>query len=280
MQLPGAGIVRANSPAAQHSEYPKHMRHPAFQPGVADQEIKVINPETGKPTGGLAYVGGRAIRLPPVLAMDADQEEYHKSQGYVVVGKSDPAAFARAVRAAAPQAETHDPAQYPKWIAALGRSVDSAEQEAELLGLSPPASSEEPSAEPAVSAEVKTLLDCPDLASADAARIDALEAKVGTILSGFDRLEAMLGRIAGTQAMSAAPEPPKPPATPAARRRTAPGRPTPQRSAESIARGEKIKAGIAKRKAAEEAAKATENMEYEAGAPSEMVVADEGYAVE
>ena len=80
MQRPGQGIVRDGGPATQHSEYPKHMVHPGFQPGTGDQEVKVPDPQTGKPWR-IAYVGGKSIRFPPVLAMDADQEAFHESQG-------------------------------------------------------------------------------------------------------------------------------------------------------------------------------------------------------
>ena len=247
---PGQGIVRPNGPATQHSEYPKHMVHPGFQPGKPDREVKVIDPETGTPSWKVAYTGGKAIRFPPVLVRDEDQEAYHASQGYVSIGKSDPAAFARAVAAAAPTAETHEPAQYPKWIAALGRSVDNAEQEAEALGLPAPerpVGSEDAGA-PSLTAEVKTLLDRPDIA-----RLDALEKKVDAIVSSFDRMAAMLERVVSGQPTAAVPEPPA--ASSATSVPKSPQADAPvQRSAESIARGEKIRAGIARRKA-EEAAK-------------------------
>lgn len=129
---PGQGIVRDAGPATNHSEYPKHMVHPGYRPGKAAKEVK-LNDEAGNPGWKVAYVGGEAIRFPPVLVMDEKQEEFHKSQGYVSVGKSDPAAFARAVAAAAPPVETHVPEEYPKWIVALGRSVNNAEEEAEAL---------------------------------------------------------------------------------------------------------------------------------------------------
>jgi hypothetical protein len=246
LQRPGQGIVRPNGAAITHSEYPKHMVHPGFQPGIAAKEISIPDPITGKPWRK-AYVGDAAIRFPPVLVRDEDQEEYHASQGYVSIGKSDPAAFARAVAAASPTAETHEPAQYPKWIAALNRSVDSAEQEAEALGLpmpEQPAGSEEPGA-PSLSTEVKTLLERPDIA-----RLDALEQKVDTIVSSFDKLSGMLAQVIAGQAPAAAPAPPVAAAKARGRRRgpvAAKGKP--QRSAQSIARGEKIKAGIAKHRA-------------------------------
>ncbi len=274
MQRPGAGIVRPNGAATTHSEYPKHMVHSGYQPGKVGTEIK-------SPHGFSYHVGGEAIRFPPVLVTDEDQEAYHASQGYVTIGKSDPAAFARAVQAAAPSAEVHIPDAYPKWIAALGRSVDSAEEEAVALGLTndgapaPPAtSSEEPSDAPALSAEVKSLLDAPhvaNLAPPQDARLDVLEAKVDTIVSSFDRLSGMLAQVIAGQAPAVEAEPAraaKGPATPIPR-------PPTERSAASIARGEKIKAGLAAKKAAAEVAMAK--------APSgaeEPVVADASQAVE
>ena len=285
MQRPGQGIVRDGGPATQHSEYPKHMVHPGFQPGTGDQEVKIADPQTGKPWR-IAYVGGKSIRFPPVLAMDADQEAFHESQGYKSIGRSDPAAFAAAVRAAVPQAEVHEPEQYPKWIAGLNRSVNSAEQEAEAYiaaGLAPPhplpvaASSEESTVEPpALTTEVKTLLERPDLAPTDDVRFSILEGKVDAIATTFSRLEGMLGRILDAQAPAAAPEPSvaAAPAKPA--RATAPAKATADRSPESIARGEKIRAGIAKRKA--EAAQT--GAAPQADEPAEAVVAEAAEPVE
>jgi hypothetical protein len=309
MQRPGQGIVRDGGPATQHSEYPKHMVHPGFQPGTGDQEVKIADPQTGKPWR-IAYVGGKSIRFPPVLAMDADQEAFHESQGYKSIGRSDPAAFAAAVRAAVPQAEVHEPEQYPKWIAGLNRSVNSAEQEAEAYiaaGLAPPhplpvaASSEESTVEPpALTTEVKTLLERPDLAPTDDVRFSILEGKVDAIATTFSRLEGMLGRILDAQAPAAAPEP-SVAAAPAENQPNlseqvdnlvavgpVPGTlntlpPTSrriitknQRSAESIARGEKIRAGIAKRKA--EAAQT--GAAPQADEPAEAVVAEAAEPVE
>ena len=285
MQRPGQGIVRDGGPATQHSEYPKHMVHPGFQPGTGDQEVKIADPQTGKPWR-IAYVGGKSIRFPPVLAMDADQEAFHESQGYKSIGRSDPAAFAAAVRAAVPQAEVHEPEQYPKWIAGLNRSVNSAEQEAEAYiaaGLAPPhplpvaASSEESTVEPpALTTEVKTLLERPDLAPTDDVRFSILEGKVDAIATTFSRLEGMLGRILDAQAPAAAPEPSvaTAPAKPA--RVTAPAKAATDRSPESIARGEKIRAGIAKRKA--EAAQT--GAAPQADEPAEAVVAEAAEPVE
>lgn len=123
---PGEGRYREPAPILAHNEYPKHMAHPGYQAGKVGQEVT-------SPHGFKYHIGGEAIRFPPVLVNDADQEAYHAAQGYVSIGKSDPAAFARAVEQMAPPALDYKPAEYPKWIGRLNRTVDSAEQEAELL---------------------------------------------------------------------------------------------------------------------------------------------------
>lgn len=148
---PGQGISRGDTSPKEHQEYPKHMIHPGYKPGEIGQEIK-------SPHGFSYHVGGTAIRFPPVLATNADQEEMHKAEGYVSIGPSDPAAFARAVAVQSGPVENYVAAQYPKWIAALGRAVESAEEEAEALGQPMPVSSSEVASDvPAVSAEVNTL---------------------------------------------------------------------------------------------------------------------------
>lgn len=125
---PGAGLIPEQKPVTQHNEYPKHMTHPAFRPGTVGKEVMSPNK--------VPYnLPGEAIRFPPVLVMDADQEEYHAAQGYVSVGKSDPQAFARAVASATPPPTDHNPVEYPKWV--KGKIVNSAEEEAALSG--PPA---------------------------------------------------------------------------------------------------------------------------------------------
>lgn len=122
---PGEGRYSQPASPAQHVEYPKHMVHPGYQPGTIGQEVK-------SPHGFSYYIGGTAIRFPPVLVMNADQEEMHAAQGYVSIGKSDPAAFARAAAAAVPVDPDHVPEPYPKWVA--GRVVNSAAEEAVALG--------------------------------------------------------------------------------------------------------------------------------------------------
>lgn len=212
LKRPGAGIIRDGEPSDQHSEYPKHMVHPGYQPGKVGTEVK-------SPHGFSYFVGGESIRFAPVLVMDADQEEYHASQGYVSAGKSDPAAFARAIQAASPQAETHVPDEYPKWIPALNRAVDSAEEEAEALGLMPPAATvttETGEMTPEAvdvsreAAEVTTATAAP---STDSNRVDALEqevkrldGKVDTILSSVNALADLVKKMVAPAEPVAEPE--------------------------------------------------------------------------
>lgn len=122
---PGKGIVRADGPTTEHEEYPKHMVHRGYQPGFVGTKIE-------SPHGFSYYQGGTPIRFPPVLVMTKDQEEYHASQGYESIGKSDPAAFAKAVAEAAPLVGEYKPEEYPKWV--NGKTVNSAEEEAKLRG--------------------------------------------------------------------------------------------------------------------------------------------------
>lgn len=130
---PGEGIIPPEQAATQHKEYPKHMVHAGYAPGTVGEEVK-------SPHGFSYHLPGTAIRYPPVLAMNADQEELHKSLGYHSVGKSDPAAFARAALTAAPPVVDYQPEQYPKWVA--GKVVNNADEEATALGkLLPPTSS-------------------------------------------------------------------------------------------------------------------------------------------
>ncbi len=275
MQRPGQGIVHPDGPKTQHSEYPKHMAHPGYRPGKAGDEVK-------SPHGFSYHVGGEPIRFPPVLVMDEDQEAYHASQGYVCIGKSDPTAFARAVAAAAPQTEIHEPVLYPKWLAEIGRAVDSAEEEAEALGLIAPSpdSSGEPGETLAVNAEANTLTAPQDrpgagrvagrlaTASAEVARIDALEQKVDAIAGSLDRLSGMLAQIIGPQAPAGLPSPSTQAPIARQRRTAAAPQAKPERSAESIARGEAIKAGKARKKVEAEAARAAERQTQEPQAQS------------
>lgn len=153
MLVPGQGIVPHGRPTVDHKEYPKHMKHPQFQPGKPGPEVK-------SPHGFTYHVGGTPIRFPDVLVRTPDDEEYHKSLGYEVIGKSDPAAFARAVGAGQiPDQTAYQPLEYPKWV--LGKLVHSREEEDRLTGVQPAP------ATPEVDTEVKTLLDRPDIAPAE-----------------------------------------------------------------------------------------------------------------
>lgn len=128
--------MTAEANAADFSDYPKHMHHPGFQPGVADTEYKILKAD-GSPSGMVTYSGGKPIRYPPVLVHTPDQEEQHAAMGYVSVGKSDPAAFARAVAGTMPVTSDYKPVEYPKWIDGPNGKVlvQDVEQERLILSL-------------------------------------------------------------------------------------------------------------------------------------------------
>lgn len=287
---PGQNVVTPPPPNTNFQEYPKHMVHPGFSPGRADKEIKVVD-ENGRATGQLVYTGGESVRYPPVLVFDASQEAYHASQGYRSVGKSDPAAFARAVASASPVNLDYKPIEYPKWC--HGKQVLDANEEREWLhhlGIDKDgnpvveataedvteqlAISSEPAGEPALNAEANTLevwagptelkntialLNEPteeDEIAALEARLAALKAKKAAPVDGellatgkmlMDHAEAKKrGEDQGFDA------PPSGPITAA---------PTELFATESAAdrkkreKSEKIKAGLARRRAEQEAAR-------------------------
>ena len=215
---PGKGIVRSEQPVTEHAEYPLHMAHPGFRPGV-------VGPEVKSPHGFTYNLPGEAIRFPPVLVNSADQEAYHTSQGYQRIGKSDPAAFARAVALAAPQAETYVPVEYPKWV--NGQIANSAEEEAEIRGAlathASTASSEPESGEPRADAEGNTPI-VPEMTPAEAENV-RLKAELA-------EMRAMLEQLTAPVVPSAEPEPEA-------------GTESPREPTQ----GEKIKTGGAKRKA-------------------------------
>ena len=95
----------------EHTEYPKYMTHPAYQPGTAAREVV---PDPTQPWKK-AYIGGTPIKNPPVLVKNEDDEAWHASRGYVSQGKSDAAAFARAVAAPVPM-DDYTPERYPMWV--------------------------------------------------------------------------------------------------------------------------------------------------------------------
>ena len=105
-----------------HREYPKMMQHPHFRKSQATK----LNPELNDKKSDFQ---GSPERFPPVLVHSEDDEELYTSQGYVTVGTSDPAAFARSVQSAPPP--DYKPLEYPKWLG--GVLVTSADQEAELF---------------------------------------------------------------------------------------------------------------------------------------------------
>jgi len=197
MLVPGQGIVRDRGPTKEYSEFPKHMTHPGFQPGTGDKEHKVMD-ENGNPTGRVYYSGGRSIRFPPVLVHTEAQEEYHASQGYVTIGKSDAAAFARAVATAVPVPEEHKPIEYPKW--SHGKMVNNADEEAEHLrdlgidALGRPLASSEPPGDPVVNAEANTLEVWPAVSGA------AAQPPVATEEEEIAALEARLAALKAARA--------------------------------------------------------------------------------
>ena len=259
MTVPGQGIVRDRGPIAEHNEFPKHMAHPGFRPGKADQEIKVID-GNGRPTGQLIYAGSEAIRFPPVLVHDAMQQEYHESQGYAVIGKSDPASFARLVADAQPVPETYKPLEYPKYV--FGKIVQSAEEaEAWMIEMkvnpdgSPRVASSEAAGEPALDVDVNTLADAIGVADALAADpagddddIEALEAKLAALKAKRAAPMVTLNEAAVTEPLVMK-EPITEVTTTARAKRAAPKRKQPADPAKSKARSDAIKAGLNRRKA-------------------------------
>ncbi len=104
-----------------HNEFPKMMHHPHYRKSQATK----LNPELSDKKSDYQ---GSPERFPPVLVHTQDDEERYSAEGYVTVGKSDPAAFARSVQSAAPP--DYEPQEYPKW--SNGVLVTSPEHEAEL----------------------------------------------------------------------------------------------------------------------------------------------------
>lgn len=71
-------------------------------------------------------------RFPPVQVESPDQEEEYAAKGYKPNGNPDPKAF-EALKTAPPATYVHE--EYPKWVG--GKIVNSAEEEAKLLGSLP-----------------------------------------------------------------------------------------------------------------------------------------------
>jgi hypothetical protein len=99
--------------SAEYAEYPLTMTHPDFHPavskGVPGTEVRGAN---GEVVSYRSYQGSPE-RLPPQVAMDAQQEEYWASNGYHRAGKIDPSAWVKAHSAAPP--EDYKPQKYPMW---------------------------------------------------------------------------------------------------------------------------------------------------------------------
>jgi hypothetical protein len=187
-------IVRPEKPVTEHAEYPKHMTHPGYAPAVAAQPIP------GDPQG--RYTHGSSERFPAVLVSNADDEEYYAAKGYVSVGKSDPAAFARAVAAAQPAQTNYKPVEYPKW--AGGVLVNSAEEETAALAarrgqLAPPPVDAAPGAEPAL-----VTYGTPAPLPTGPSEVDVLRDEVA---GKFDGMNAQLSAITAMLAKLTAPAP-------------------------------------------------------------------------
>lgn len=97
-------------------EYPKVMVHP--------HAVKA----TSGVSGSMDAIRP-GDRFPPVTVNNADQEAWHRAQGYVAGGKGDAAAFANAH--AGPLSD-HVHIEYPKWIGDV--LVKSAAEERALIG--------------------------------------------------------------------------------------------------------------------------------------------------
>lgn len=98
---------------AKFEQYPLTMAHPNYE---ASKSIPVPGTERRGPNGQILSQDYRGTpeRLPPVTVHDLDQQEYYEAQGYQIVGKSDPAAYAKAHASPAPA--SHVPEEYPKWV--------------------------------------------------------------------------------------------------------------------------------------------------------------------
>jgi hypothetical protein len=247
MIRPHEGVIRETPPDPKHNEYPKHMNHPGYRPASLGEEVV-------HPSGKFKYwVGGTSVAWPPVLAMNADQEDYHESQGYVVQGKSSPEAFARAVRAEPVSNQDH--IEYPKYVG--GVLVNDAAQEARArakLGAQPALSAE--------GGEVKSAAQLVDEAHADQDmrdRITAIADSRGEIKSGeqvqIEALQAQMSEMNANMAKLLALVSGSPVAPVAAAPPTEPEAKTAAPTADGLSHGEKIRLGKL-RKAQERATQA------------------------
>jgi hypothetical protein len=102
----------------EHQEYPKHMSHPHSRRATLEK----LNPDQPDKR---ANWQGTPDMFPPVLVFNEDQEEEHRSRGYVTLGKSSPEAFASSSAVAAKP--DYVPEEYPKWV--NGVLINSADEE-------------------------------------------------------------------------------------------------------------------------------------------------------
>lgn len=114
----------------EFQEFPMTMAHPHYAPAKL---IPIEGTERRAPNGYIISQDVRGIpeRYSPITVRNADEIEYYKAQGYEVVGKSDPAAYVRAL--AAPEVMAYVPERYPMWVnGVLVKTKD--EEESALSG--------------------------------------------------------------------------------------------------------------------------------------------------
>ena len=107
---------------AEYQEYPITMIHPSYK------KPEIVNHGDGR--NGLfgSTYSGKGEMLAPTTALDAEQEEYWKAQGYERAGKVDPSAWVQAHTDGPP--DTYVPQEYPKFV--YGVLVNSREEEGAL----------------------------------------------------------------------------------------------------------------------------------------------------
>lgn len=97
----------------EFSEYPITMAHPGFQ---AAKSVPVPGTQRVGANGHIISQDyqGTPERYGPVTAGSPDEVEYYAAQGYEIVGKSDPAAYATSQASAPPP--DYEPVEFPQWV--------------------------------------------------------------------------------------------------------------------------------------------------------------------
>lgn len=114
--------------------YPLALHHPNEQPAILSDDYE----HGAKPPVGYGALPGRARLFPPVTVHDEDQEEFYLAKGYQIGPSSKPAFIPRptvAVRRDAPQVESVDTSEYPKYVDGPNGPViaKNAAEEAEII---------------------------------------------------------------------------------------------------------------------------------------------------